>query len=60
MKEYFALTNRSDIISLGFYESFSEAFYDNEDKPGIQIVWILSETGLERLRTKIDLCLFKS
>jgi len=54
LKNYFALTNKSAIVSLGQYKNFSEAFDHNEDTPGNNLVWIFSENNLKQIQEQIQ------
>jgi len=53
LKEYFALTNKSDIIPLGQYKNFSEAFDENQENNTFNVVWIFSENKLKEFQQSI-------
>jgi hypothetical protein len=54
LKNYFALTNKSSIIPLGQYQSFSEAFDENQENNSFNLVWIFSETKLKEFQSEIS------
>jgi len=54
LKNYFALTSKSNIISIGQYKNFSEAFDENQENNNFNLVWIFSENNLKQIQDQIQ------
>ena len=60
LKKYYAFTPSNDLVFVGKFKSFGEAFDYADYEIDLNFVWIISETRLKLLQNKITEILVNS